>query len=64
MPLVPQEERVLFTHLTIDHGRAVCTARRPYCERCALPSCAPRARGVPHPRRRALSAADLTRRRA
>lgn len=25
-----------FTHLVIDHGRAVCIARRPRCERCVL----------------------------
>jgi endonuclease-3 len=41
LPLVPPEERVHFTHRTIDHGRAVCTARRAYCERCALASSAP-----------------------
>lgn len=29
-------ERVIFTHRIIDHGRAVCTARRVYCERCTL----------------------------
>ena len=29
-------ERIIFTHRIIDHGRAVCTARRAYCERCAL----------------------------
>ena len=26
----------LFTHLIIDHGRAVCIARRPQCETCIL----------------------------
>jgi endonuclease-3 len=46
MPLVPPEERVLFTHLTIDHGRAICTARRPYCERCALAELCPTAPAV------------------
>lgn len=30
-------DRVYSFHLTmIAHGRAVCTARRPYCERCSL----------------------------
>jgi endonuclease-3 len=43
IPLVPPEERVHFTHRTIDHGRAVCTARRPYCERCALAELCPTA---------------------
>ena len=46
MPLVPPEERVQFTHLTIDHGRAVCTARRPYCECCALAELCPTAPAV------------------
>jgi endonuclease-3 len=46
IPLVPADERVLFTHLTIDHGRAVCTARRPYCERCALAELCPTAPAV------------------
>lgn len=33
-------ERVYSFHLTmIAHGRAVCTARRPYCERCPLTEC-------------------------
>lgn len=27
-----------FCHRTVLHGRAVCTARRPYCERCSLES--------------------------
>ncbi len=43
IPLVPPEERVHFTHMTFDHGRAVCTARRPYCERCALAELCPTA---------------------
>src|SRR3954464_2822683 len=31
LPLLPVERRVLFTHLLIDHGRAVCTARKAFC---------------------------------
>jgi endonuclease-3 len=34
--LVPPESRVVFTHRVIDHGRAVCIARRPRCEVCVL----------------------------
>ena len=52
MPLLPPERRVHFTHLMIDHGRAVCTARRPFCERCPVaPLCptAPIAYRVPSP---------------
>ena len=36
MPLVPQEDWALWSHLMIHHGRAVCTARSPACERCPL----------------------------
>jgi endonuclease III len=36
MPLVPQEDWALWSHLMIHHGRAVCTARNPACERCPL----------------------------
>ena len=43
IPLLPAERRVHFTHLMIDHGRAVCTARRPYCERCAVARLCPTA---------------------
>ena len=33
-------DRVYAFHLNlIAHGRAVCTARRPYCERCVLMDC-------------------------
>lgn len=33
-------ERVYAFHVTmIAHGRAVCTARRPFCERCMLTEC-------------------------
>ena len=43
IPLLPPERRVHFTHLMIDHGRAVCTARRPYCERCVVAPLCPTA---------------------
>ena len=36
-------ERVIFTHRVIDHGRAVCTARRAYCERCMVAALCPTA---------------------
>jgi endonuclease-3 len=40
MPLVPQEDWTLFSHLLIHHGRAVCQARNPQCEPCPLrPHC-------------------------
>lgn len=34
--LLDEPHRVVFTHRIIDHGRAVCTARRAFCERCTL----------------------------
>lgn len=43
IPLLPPGRRVHFTHLMIDHGRAVCTARRPYCERCVVAPLCPTA---------------------
>lgn len=43
LPLVPEEERVIFTHRFIDHGRAVCVARRPKCEVCVLSDICPSA---------------------
>ena len=34
--LVPHSDWTLWAHLLIDHGRAVCKARRPDCGRCVL----------------------------
>jgi endonuclease-3 len=34
--LVPREDWARFPHLMIWHGRRVCDARRPACERCVL----------------------------
>lgn len=36
MALVPQDQWGRLTHLLIDHGRAICIARRPRCERCPV----------------------------
>ena len=39
--VLPPEESSDFCHRIVLHGRAVCTARRPACERCSLaPFCA------------------------
>ncbi|HWK88972.1 MAG TPA: endonuclease III [Longimicrobium sp.] len=43
LKLLPLEARVIFTHRIIDHGRAVCTARRAFCERCSLAVACPTA---------------------
>jgi endonuclease-3 len=48
--LLPLESRVVFTHRVIDHGRAVCTARKALCDRCTLAEVCPSA---PHPERTA-----------
>jgi endonuclease-3 len=45
LQLVPQSEWILFSHLLIFHGRQICKARRPACERCFLEGDCPR-RGV------------------
>jgi len=34
--IVEKDHWVMFTHLIIDHGRAVCIARRPQCHDCVL----------------------------
>jgi endonuclease-3 len=47
MPVVPDDRWVQFTHLLIDHGRAVCTAQNPDCEACVLADICPSARGDP-----------------
>ncbi|MDO5547207.1 MAG: endonuclease III [Eubacteriales bacterium] len=35
-PIVPPEASSDFCHRLVLHGRAVCTARKPYCEKCCL----------------------------
>ena len=39
--IVPEDEWQQFTHLLIDHGRAVCTARNPDCGECVLEDLCP-----------------------
>ena len=39
--VLPPEESNDFCHRCVMHGRAVCTARRPYCERCCLAQLCP-----------------------
>ncbi|MCF7823233.1 MAG: endonuclease III [Candidatus Marinimicrobia bacterium] len=34
--IIEKDHWVMFTHLIIDHGRAVCIARRPQCHKCVL----------------------------
>ncbi|MHB8059464.1 MAG: endonuclease III [Gaiellaceae bacterium] len=44
--LVPRERWRLFPHLLIWHGRRVCNARRPACERCVLADLCPSSRAI------------------
>jgi len=44
MDVVPEDDWQKFTHLLIDHGRAVCTARNPDCEACVLEDVCPSSR--------------------
>ena len=41
--LVPRDNWTVWSHLLIDHGRAVCKARRPGCGNCVLADICPSA---------------------
>ena len=43
MPLVPQADWTLWSHLLILHGRRVCNARKPRCGDCAVADLCPAA---------------------
>mgnify|MGYP000053041159 FL=1 len=45
LDVVPEAHWQQFTHLLIDHGRAVCTARNPDCGDCVLADICPSAKG-------------------
>jgi len=36
MELLPKKEWIQFSHRTIHHGRAICSARRALCEDCSM----------------------------
>jgi len=44
MALIPEEHWTLFGHLIIDHGRAICQARKPRCQNCFLHDICPSAK--------------------
>jgi len=44
MGIIGKKDWIILTHLMIDHGRAVCIARRPKCEICVLRKICPSAR--------------------
>ncbi|MBC8402438.1 MAG: endonuclease III [Candidatus Marinimicrobia bacterium] len=43
MEIFDREDWVMLTHMIIDHGRAVCIARRPQCQNCVLSDLCPAA---------------------
>ena len=43
MEIFDKKDWVKLTHMIIDHGRAVCIARRPQCDKCVLADLCPSA---------------------
>ncbi len=41
--IIPKDDWIIYSHLMIDHGRAICKARRPDCKNCFLSSLCPSA---------------------
>jgi len=41
MRIIPRTDWLDLSHLMIFHGRAICDARRPLCEQCALSQVCP-----------------------
>jgi endonuclease-3 len=63
LKLLEMPERVIFTHRIIDHGRAVCTARRAFCERCTVaPFCPSAPEAYRQPRGIAIDDATIAER--
>jgi endonuclease III len=48
MKIVPKEDWITITYLLIEHGRAVCDAKKPLCDRCVLSRMCPSAFHFPH----------------
>jgi len=44
MSLFPREQWTMLAHLLISHGREVCIARRPLCEKCVVNDLCPASR--------------------
>jgi endonuclease-3 len=44
MTLFPRDEWTMLSHLLISHGREICDARRPLCERCVVSDLCPSSR--------------------
>lgn len=43
IPIVPREDWTLWSHLLIFHGRQICQARKPRCEKCPIAAHCPSA---------------------
>jgi endonuclease-3 len=43
MELIPRKDWILLSHMLIDHGRAICNARKPKCCECFLAKLCPSA---------------------
>jgi len=41
LSLVPKKDWVIFSHLLIAHGRAICKARNPLCDQCVVEKLCP-----------------------
>jgi endonuclease-3 len=41
--IIPKKDWTVFSHTLILHGRNVCIARKPICEKCAISKCCPSA---------------------
>jgi endonuclease-3 len=44
MTLFPRTQWTMLAHLLISHGREICDARRPRCERCVVNHLCPSSR--------------------
>ena len=58
MALIPRDDWTLVSHLLIYHGRQVCIARRPQCDRCVLAKLCPSVQTAakPAPKKKAAPA--------
>jgi len=48
MALLPEGQWSAFSHAVLFHGRAVCDARKPACDRCVVKDLCPSALKFPH----------------
>ena len=45
MKVLPRPDWIVYSHMLIDHGRAICVARKPKCSECFLAKLCPSAMG-------------------